>query len=87
MSALLTSRRRLCREEVILIEPWIARADRRRDVVLVRHAVMVLARDESPSSHTPRLGSRMAALFADVGLEEPISEWRGVEPVPEPFEP
>jgi hypothetical protein len=31
----------------------------------------------------------MAALFADVGLEEPISEWRGVEvePVPAPFEP
>jgi hypothetical protein len=34
------------------------------------------------------LGSRMAALFAHVGREEPISEWRGgVEPVPAPFEP
>ena len=46
-----------------------------------------VARDASASSHTPGLGSRMAALFADVGLEEPISEWRGVEPVPAPFEP
>ena len=46
-----------------------------------------VARDEAPSSHTPGLGSRMAALFADVGLEEPIREWRGVEPVPAPFEP
>ncbi|MFN6343925.1 MAG: FitA-like ribbon-helix-helix domain-containing protein [Cyanobium sp.] len=46
-----------------------------------------VARDEAPSSHTPGLGSRMAALFADVGLEEPISEWRGVEPVPALFEP
>ena len=46
-----------------------------------------VARDEAPSSHTPGLGSRMAALFADVGLEEPISEWRGVEPVPAPVEP
>jgi antitoxin FitA len=46
-----------------------------------------VARNEAPSSHTPGLGSRMAALFADVGLEEPIREWRGVEPVPEPFEP
>ena len=27
------------------------------------------------------LGSRMAALFADAGLEEPISEWRGVEAI------
>ena len=46
-----------------------------------------VARDEAPSSHSPGLGSRMAALFADVGLEEPIREWRGVEPVPAPFEP
>jgi hypothetical protein len=42
--------------------------------------------DETPSSHSPGLGSRMAALFADVGLEEPISEWRGVEAVPAPVE-
>jgi hypothetical protein len=32
------------------------------------------------------LGSHMAVLFAHVGLEEPISEWRGVKPVPAPFE-
>ena len=28
------------------------------------------------------LGSRMAALFADAGLEDPISEWRGVDAIP-----
>ena len=46
-----------------------------------------VARDEPPSSQTPGLGSRMAELFVDLGLEEPIREWRGVEPVPPPFEP
>lgn len=48
-----------------------------------------VARDEAPSSHTPGLGSRIAALFADVELEEPFREWRGVEvePVPAPFKP
>ena len=30
---------------------------------------------------TAGLGSRMAALFADAGLEDPISEWRGVEAI------
>ena len=36
---------------------------------------------------SPGLGSRMAALFSEAGLEEPIPEWRGVESVPAPFEP
>ena len=35
--------------------------------------------DEESSTHTAGLGTRMAALFADAGLEEPISERRGVE--------
>ena len=46
-----------------------------------------VARDEPPSRPTPGLGSRMAELFVDLGLEEPIREWRGVEPVPPPFVP
>jgi hypothetical protein len=33
------------------------------------------------------LGSQMAALFAGIGLEEPISEWQGHEAAPVAFEP
>ena len=57
------------------------------------------AAPEAPSTQTPEgidikglytaqdtagLGTRMAALFADAGLEEPISEWRGVDAIPAP---
>ena len=40
--------------------------------------------DEESSTDTAGLGTRMAALFADAGLEEPISEWRGVDAIPAP---
>ena len=46
----------------------------------VRVILAPVARDEPSSSDAPRLGSRMAALFASVGLEEPISKWRGWSP-------
>ena len=46
-----------------------------------------VAREEEPGMGSPGLGSRMAALFSEAGLEEPIPEWRGVESVPAPFEP
>lgn len=46
-------------------------------------ARLILARavtsDEQSSADIAGLGSRMAVLFADGGLEEPISEWRGVD--------
>ena len=32
------------------------------------------------------LGSQIAALFADSGLEEPIAEWQGHEAAPVAFE-
>ena len=35
---------------------------------------------------TAGLGHRMTALFADVELQEPIGEWRGVEPIPASLE-
>lgn len=38
--------------------------------------------EEDFSLGTAGLGHRMAALFADVELQEPISEWRGVEAIP-----
>ena len=40
--------------------------------------------DEQSSLDTAGLGTRMAALFADAGLEEPINEWRGVDAIPAP---
>lgn len=46
-----------------------------------------VAREEEPDILSPGLGSRMAALFSEVGLDAPIPEWRGVESVPAPFEP
>ena len=33
----------------------------------------------------PGLGSRMAALFAGLGLDEPIETWRGHEAQPADF--
>ena len=42
--------------------------------------------NEESSPGAAGLGSRMAAFFADAGLEEPISEWRGVVAISAPFE-
>lgn len=36
--------------------------------------------DWSSTAAVPGLGSRMAALFAGHGLEEPIEAWQGQEP-------
>ena len=46
--------------------------------------VRAVTNNEQSSLGTAGLGSRMAALFADAGLEEPISEWRGVEAISAP---
>ena len=46
-----------------------------------------VAREEAHGLCSPGLGSRMAALFSEAGLEAPIPEWRGVESVPAPYEP
>ena len=39
----------------------------------------------SPSEPAPGLGSRMATLFAGLGLEEPIETWQGHEAEPSDF--
>ena len=39
----------------------------------------------SPSEPSPGLGSRMAALFAGLELEEPIETWQGHEAEPADF--
>ncbi len=44
------------------------------------------ASDEDTCRGAVGLGSRMAALFADAGLQEPLSEWRGVDAFPATFE-
>ena len=41
------------------------------------------AANEDSSLGTAGLGHRMTTLFADVELQEPISEWRGVDVIPE----
>ena len=46
-----------------------------------------VARDEQTGIRSPGLGSRMAALFSEAGLEGPIPEWGGVECVPASLEP
>ncbi|MFM9102994.1 MAG: FitA-like ribbon-helix-helix domain-containing protein [Cyanobium sp.] len=33
-----------------------------------------------------RMATRMATLFADAGLDEPIGEWRGIDAIPPSFE-
>jgi hypothetical protein len=45
-----------------------------------------VATDEDSSLSSVGLGSRMAALFSDAPLEEPISEWGGVAAAAAPFE-
>ena len=42
--------------------------------------------EEDSSLGSAGLGHRMTALFADVELQEPISEWRGVEAIPASLE-
>ncbi len=46
----------------------------------------VVAADEASSLGPAGLGHQMAALFADAGLQEQFSEWRGVEAIPAAFE-
>jgi predicted nucleic acid-binding protein len=45
-----------------------------------------VAADEDSSLSSVGLGSRMAALFSDAPLEEPISEWGGVAAAAAPLE-
>jgi plasmid stability protein len=48
----------------------------------VRQILRQVVQAESPVSASEGLGSRIAALFADVELEQPIPEWRGEEALP-----
>ena len=65
------------------VKEALRRRARRHGRSMEEEARLILAQavtsDEHSSADTAGLGSRMAALFANAGLEEPISEWRGVD--------
>ena len=48
----------------------------------VRQILRQVVQAESPVSASEGLGSRIAALFADLELEQPMPEWRGEEALP-----
>ena len=67
------------------LDEAVKEAPRRRARSMEEEARLILAQaaaEEDSSLGTAGLGHRMAALFADVELQEPISEWRGVEAIP-----
>ncbi|MFM9087042.1 MAG: FitA-like ribbon-helix-helix domain-containing protein [Cyanobium sp.] len=72
------------------VKEALRRRARRHGRSMEEEARLILAQaalsDEASGMGSTGLGSRMAALFADAGLEEPISEMRGVEAIPELFE-
>ena len=47
---------------------------------------LAVAAEEEASLGAGGLGHRMAALFTDAGLDEPIGEWRGIDAIPPSFE-
>ncbi|CAK6697892.1 plasmid stabilization protein [Synechococcus sp. CCY9201] len=52
----------------------------------VRLILRQAAEAEQPPPEGVGLGSQIAALFSDSGLEEPIAEWQGHEAAPMAFE-
>ena len=81
----------LVRQLDLAVKEALRRRARRHGRSMEEEARLILAnavaRDEEPYSGSSGLGSRMAALFSEAGLEEPIHEWRGVESVPAVFGP
>ena len=69
-----------------VVKEALRRRARRHGRSMEEEARLILAQavtsDEESSPGAAGLGSRMAALFADAGLEDPISEWRGVDAIP-----
>ena len=71
------------------LDEAVKEALRRRGRSMEEEARLILvqtAAQEDSSLGTAGLGHRMTALFADVELQEPISEWRGVEAIPASLE-
>ncbi len=71
------------------VKEALRRRARRRGGSMEEEVRLILAQvvgaEEDSSLAAGGLGHRMAALFADAGLQEPISEWRGVEAMPASF--
>ena len=71
------------------VKEALRRRARRHGRSMEEEARLILAQaaaEEDSILGTAGLGHRMAALFADVELQEPISEWRGVEAIPASLE-
>ena len=71
------------------LDEAVKEALRRRAGSMEEEARLILvqtAAQEDSILGTAGLGHRMTALFADVELQEPIGEWRGVEAIPASLE-
>ena len=71
------------------VKESIRRRARRHGRSMEEEARLILAQtaaQEDSILGTAGLGHRMTALFADVELQEPIGEWRGVEAIPASLE-
>ena len=73
------------------VKEALRRRARRHGRSMEEEARLILAQavaaSEDSSLGTAGLGHRMAALFSDAGLQEPIREWRGVDAIPASFDP
>jgi len=81
----------LVRQLDLAVKEALRRRAQRHGRSMEEEARVILARalasnhDVSPESQG--LGTRMAALFVDAALEEPIGEWRGHAACPADFAP
>jgi plasmid stability protein len=81
----------LVRQLDLAVKEALRRRAQRHGRSMEEEARVILARalasDHDADPETHGLGTRMAALFEDAGLEEPIGEWRGQAARPAGFEP
>lgn len=81
----------LVRQLDLAVKEALRRRAQRHGRSMEEEARVILARalasDHDSHPETPGLGTRMAALFGDAGLDEPIGEWRGQAARPAVFEP
>lgn len=79
----------LVRQLDLAVKDALRRRARRHGRSMEEEARLILAQavasEDVASSSSLGLGSRIAALFADAALEEPIPEWRGEVAVPASF--
>ncbi|QPN71171.1 plasmid stabilization protein [Synechococcus sp. CBW1108] len=81
----------LVRQLDLAVKEALRRRAQRHGRSMEEEARVILARalasDHDTNGETEGLGTRMAALFVDAVLEEPIGEWRGQSARPAVFAP